>query len=233
LSQRDAEIEKLLTFKGYGNPDGQFWFIGMEEQGNGSELELRWRQTFEPIEDLMRVHQRWVEDFEPSERFDPEKLIPTWATMSRIALRLTGSRDWSDVEQVRRYQSQRLGRRDGETFLSEILPLPAPSSSDWPYPGLFPTRAAYEGSVRHPRLTMLHELFERHEPTYVFCYGKANWEHHKEIFPAARFEPVVDDEVMLARYGSGVLVLTPFFVPYRMTNDLIERTARAIEERLR
>ena len=27
-----AEVEKLLAFQGYGNPAGDFWFIGMEEQ---------------------------------------------------------------------------------------------------------------------------------------------------------------------------------------------------------
>lgn len=225
---RPEEIEKLLNFQGYGNPRGEFWFLGMEEQGQGTELELRWRSSFDEVEDLMGVHHRW-EQFNPGDKFNAERLIPTWATMSKIVRRLKGLSNWSDTEQVRRYQAERLGRLDGETFLTEILPFPAWNTRDWPANPCFETRAQYEKEVRPKRISMLRELHETYSPRYVFCYGTGNWAHHHDIFSDVSFEPILDGRVLLGRSRSSTIVLTPFFAYYLMTNDLIDGIARALE----
>jgi hypothetical protein len=223
------ELQKLLDFNGWGNPGGDFWFVGMEERGDGTDLELRWWLGFEPIEDLIPAHLRWKQ-FNPDEPFNPSALIRTWATMSKIVLRLRGEEKWSETDQLRRYQAERLGRRGGETFLTELLPLPARSAQDWPYSVLWLTRAEYEREVRPKRIQVLRELHERHTPRYVFCYGKANWEHYQKIFPGD-FEPVADGQAMLAQCRSSTVVLAPFFIYYAMTTELIDRIAAVIEAR--
>lgn len=134
------ELQKLLDFQGWGNPGGDFWFVGMEERGDGNDLELRWRLGFTPIEDLIPAHLRW-EQFKPDEPFDPLLLVRTWATMSKIVLRLRGEENWTDTDRLRRYQAGRLGRPDGETFLTELLPLPAP--------GAVPFLGCGDGAILH------------------------------------------------------------------------------------
>lgn len=191
------DLDRLLAFQGYGNPGGEFWFIGMEEQGEGTALELRWRLSFAPIEDLIAVHERW-EQFKPGDGFDAERLIPTWATMCKIVLRLGGVADWSDTNEIRTYQAQRLGRLDGETFLTEVLPLPARGTAHWPSGSPIHSRGEYETVVRPRRIAMLRDLYAQHQPRYVFCYGKANWDHHRGIFPDVTFHPILDE-----RYCSG------------------------------
>src|SRR5205814_39705 len=83
--------------------------------------------------------------------------------------------------------------------------------------------------VRSKRVEMLHELISRHAPRFVFCYGKSNWDHYREVFREASFEPVLDGRVELARLEESVVALTPFFVPYRMTRPLIDELASLIE----
>jgi hypothetical protein len=57
----------------------------MEEQGQGTELELRWRSSFAQVEDLMDAHQRW-EDFKPDDaKFSPEVLKPLGKCLSAEA----------------------------------------------------------------------------------------------------------------------------------------------------
>ncbi len=164
------QIERLLAFKGYGNPKGKLWFLGMEEHGDGSLRELQIRaDQFDEVEDLYAAHRKVFPDSDMSLH------VPVWATMSRIALRLSGSVSWNAREDATSYQMQRLGRREGETFLTELLPLPARDTASWPYDAIYPTRAAYRAAVLPQRVEILGNLIEAHTPETVFCYGKTNW----------------------------------------------------------
>ncbi len=205
------QIHRLLKFKGYGNPAGRFWFIGMEE-GGGSLNELLLRADhFDEVEDL-DCAQRLI---------DPEvdrcKLVTsTWTTMCHILGKLSGEPAWSDTSHggfVRTYQSTRLGRCNGETFLTEVLPLPKKNTKDWPYESLFLTRQAYEAAVLPLRLNELRDLFDKHCPKYVFCYGKGFWPHHKELFSDAEFAPILDGAAQIATLGPTTITLTKFFDP--------------------
>jgi hypothetical protein len=68
--------------------------------------------------------------------------------MSKIVLNLSGEPDWSDPSKSRDYQFTKLGRENGETLLTEVLPLPALNSNSWPYMSVFATRAEYESKTR-------------------------------------------------------------------------------------
>src|SRR5437899_1633894 len=138
----DVDVQHLLDFVGYGNPSGRYWFVGMEEAGDLKPAELLTRaREFHAIDDLSRAHAL------PGYWTDMTRLRPTWSAMSRLALRLSGEANWRDRELVRSYQVNRLGRAEGETFLTEALPLPCPSTAHWPYESLFGTRNLYRGKV--------------------------------------------------------------------------------------
>ena len=92
--------------------------------------------------------------------------------MSKIVLMMDGDPQWQEVERARQYQAERLGRAEGETFLADLLPLPANSVGDWPYPELFPDKDSYERQVLPGRIQALATLAQRHRPSFVFCYGK-------------------------------------------------------------
>lgn len=128
-------MDNLLGHVGFGNPQGRFWFVGIEEYGEGTLKELEWRLQFDEVDDLNRVHVLWGTDFAKEEPFNPQKLVPTWAAMSKFVLRLTGEPNCSDNERVRDYLSDHLGQVGDQTFLTEMLPLPVRGTDPnlWPY----------------------------------------------------------------------------------------------------
>ena len=222
------QIQRLLKFKGYGNPAGRFWFIGMEEYSDQPLNELTGRaDNWKDIEDLAKAPRPWA----PS--LDLTKWITsTWWIMCQIIGKLSGKAGWCNTGHdgfVRAYQSQRLGRRDGETFLTEILPLPKKNISDWPYSSLFATRQAYERAVLRRRIASLRALFGKHKPEYVFCYGKGFWPHHKQIFPEAAFTPILGGEAHIATLGRTTITLTKFFDP-TITGKTLEFVPRLCDE---
>ena len=72
-----AQIEKLLAFRGYGNPSAPFWFVGMEEGGSSDAEHLRMRaDLFSSLEDLAESHKHF-------KSHDMTKLTTsTWRLMS-------------------------------------------------------------------------------------------------------------------------------------------------------
>lgn len=223
-------LDRILQFKGYGNPKGDYWFIGIEEAGDSDPTEnLRQhviRSRFDDVEDLASAHSR------DNLGVSMDLLIPTWATMSRIVLRLEGDPEWHDREAVRAYQSQRLGRKDSETFLTELLPLPKPSDSRWPdwWPfSKWTSWARYAEAVLPERLTTLRNLMRECSPRFVFWYGKWYWQNYRtDLFPGVEFSPIADGNLEVARLSQSTIVLTPFFSYYRMTTTLIDRMAKEL-----
>jgi len=202
------QIRRLLKFKGYGNPAGPFWFIGMEEYSDQPLNELARRaDRWEEIEDLARVCRPWAPNLDLTKR-----ITPTWWLMCRVVGRLSGE-PWRDTDFVRCYQSTRLGRRDGETFLTEILPLPKKNIGDWPYASLYASRKVYEAAVLPRRIAELRDLFDKHSPEYVFCYGKGFWPHHKKLFSDAEFRPSLGGKAHVATLGMSTIALTAFLDP--------------------
>lgn len=208
------EWQRLYRFRGYGNPAGRFWFIGIEERGLGIIEELRVRLKFHEVEDLL--HSQSPEVWGHSklwQDFNPDKSIPTWSAMIRFVWRLNGDPEWTDTERIRKYQKDRLGKLDGETFLADILPLPKPSDRDWPNFWPFVDWDAYARDVLPERIRMFTDLIATNRPDYVFCYGKWYWPRFKELLPNATFKQLDGGRFEIAQSGPTTLVLTPFFSP--------------------
>jgi hypothetical protein len=218
------ELARLLRHKGFGNPAGNFWFVGIEERGGGTLEELQARGKFREFEDLAFAHSSEMLNFPMT------TLIPTWATMSKIVLRLKGEHRWWDSEVIREYQSERLGRLGGETFLTELLPLPAVSTSHWHYGRLYPSRDEYERIEMPHRQKFIRTLFDQHQPRFVFCYGKGYWNQYEGIFRTS-FAPLLDGRLRIGRVAASSVVLTPFFFYFLMTKDVIEGLARELIRR--
>lgn len=216
----DEHWQKLLSFKGYGNPAGPYWFVGIEEYGQGTEQELITRACqLQEIDDLSRVHSL------PDLHLDVQRLIPRWGAMCKIVLRLKDNPDWWDGETCRRYHSHTLGTADGETFLAELLPLPKPSDRHWPDWWPWSSWDEYARTVLPERTAALRNLFDTNQPRFVFCCGKSYWPYYKEIFPEADFRPIIAGKVQMAALGASRIVLTPFLAWFLTTSSLIDQMA--------
>ena len=174
--------EKLLSeymenFFGYGNLNGNYWFIGMEEGGGDSFEEIHSRisqwdnRGREMLEDLYNYHidinvPKWFRDKAP--------LQSTWNRLIRILL--TYNEQEPDKEKVREYQIERLGRMDSDTALLELMPLPSPSTNHWLYADIsdnpsLQNRDIYLLEIGKYRIEKLKQLITEYNPKFVIFYG--------------------------------------------------------------
>src|SRR3954454_15130005 len=102
------------TFYGYGQYEAPYWFVGLEEGSNGTaeEIERRllaWRQGgCRELEDARDFHIAIGAETLTRER---PRLQATWKQLCRVVLIATMRP--ADMESVRRYQGQHLGRLNG------------------------------------------------------------------------------------------------------------------------
>lgn len=202
----------IYDFVGYGTLDAATWFVGLEEAGCSSVSELHrrialWSELEEaPVVDLYEFHKRLGNTQFFSEH---PKLQKTWAGLSRVMLGNDGQTPTRG--QVREYQATKLGRADGETLLTELLPLPKQSRKAWPYAELkselpcLEKKSEYRKTVLPKRIELLRGLISRHMPASVYFYGTSERGAWQEIAGV----PLPKDE---SGYGIGMNKHTAFTV---------------------
>ncbi len=135
MNLNDDLLEHLIhNFYGSGNYSGDYWFVGMEE-GGGNDLEHlnkrfnAWQALGE--QELVDIYDFHMKIDYPHYFKDPVKLQRTWMQQARIILASKGKA--TNVEDIRAYQREIIGRKNSETCLLELLPLPSPSTRVWHY----------------------------------------------------------------------------------------------------
>ena len=215
-----SELARLTSFIGYGRLDAPIWFLGMEEGTGGNEtaiegnlrVRLRWTERVMDMADAHDQHNLNGPYFDPDRRL---KVPAVWLFMARIARALGQGQatDWySDREAARTYVRERLGRRDGETLLAELLPLPRPHAF-WSevYQDVFPTAREYGQAVLPGRIDLLAGLVRTYAPRTLICYGKRNYGHYRHIAGAADWTRLPGTRIEVAQHGRTTIALTPFF----------------------
>ena len=217
-----AQIKNLLAFRGYGNPSGRFWFIGMEEGGKSDFEHLRIRaDKFPQLGDLAETHSHF-----PTHNMS-KLTTSTWGLMSSIVGRINGEQNWWDTEFRRAYQATKLGRLGGETYLTEMLPLPKKGIAEWPYGNMFRSPEDYFDKRFPHQLAALRREYDSAfpKPQFVFCYGKAYWHRHQEVFDFIDFQSALDGAIKWGRNEHTFFALTKFLDFGRMgfTEEFVDR----------
>lgn len=212
------EVLKLLQHIGFGNPDGMFWFIGNSDlassDGNAILSERLLLPEFQKeFADTAIYKRRFISEagsFYGS---------PAWQYANYIVSRLRLPQDEQTEEARHNYFTNQFGALDGDVLLTDILSLPARSTSanQWPYRHTTITDSPlYNTVIRDPqrfledqltgretRVRRLKELYDgvkiqKTAPKFVFCYGRsAQWRYFKDIFPHIQ----VYTEMELASYS--------------------------------
>ena len=196
-----------MKFRGYGNPKGPLWFLGIEEKLGkrpGRMKEFMMRTSFHDVMDLGDAQALLGREVRNAK-------TPTWTWMSKFARSLLqDSRDWKDLDKAKDYRNRYLGRTGGDTFLTELFPIPARSTKkkDVPWPKL--SRNEYEKQVLSGRKELLLKMLKRHRPRYVVAYAKPK--HLMELLerklkaPRAR----IDKDISGYTLGNTRVVLISF-----------------------
>ncbi len=233
LSQADQD--KLLNFVGYGSLDAPFWFIGMEEAGPAHpdllEANLRARLRFaDAIMDLHQAHDENHLRFPYWDAGFHERLPSVWVYAARFVRALRGAADWWDLEPARAYVRDRLGRAGyaGETFLTDLLPLPRKRMGDWPpvyRDGLgFSDLAAYEQAVLPRRKQLLKPLISEQRPRFLLCYGRSYYAHYRELVDVQpdRWRTLPQTRIEIGMASGTTVILTPFMGSGRLGQSQFE-----------
>lgn len=184
----------INTFYGYGNPQGDYWFIGMEESAEGSEEDINNRLNTwlnrgqHELEDVAEYHRAMGADALFSEGATSQK---TWEGL--IYILLAATLQDLNKEDVLNYQINELGRRDKNTCLLELFPLPSPSIQDWLYNqySLLPylsTRQSYTNYCAEFRSNHLKNSINKFCPKVVVFYGLTYKEYWYKIADVPFFE---------------------------------------------
>ncbi|GBE94660.1 hypothetical protein [Nostoc cycadae] len=231
--------KRIDTFYGYGNYQGNYWFIGMEEAGGdfkdvNNRINIWDKRGLKEIDDVAEYHIDigWPSDFQPG-----AAIQPTWKGLIRIVLSAKG-KEKINLEDVRQYQIQELGRKDKETCLLELLPLPAPSLKHWIYNQhshlsyLF-NRQIYESYCLEKRINYIAERIKEHKPEGVVFYGKLyeySWREITKKITDIDFK-LTSEGFLICRTSQTMFVIAKHPVAFGSTNQYFHNIGRAIAAR--
>ncbi len=224
-------IDDLSNFSktklGYGNPDGIFWFIGPEEGGsilgNKDRIEV-WSElgVNEHFHDMKEFHLSLSkrEKYESLNRFftgENSKLQSTWNGIMKILFALN---ETENIPQNRRkYQSEQLGSRNGDTIIAELYPFSSKLLDDKDSMRYFgKSKKEYWQEYAPFRENLLCNQIRKYKPKVVCFYSTSfseNWQRiTKDLNPEfQQFKPV--DELPMSYFKSSetlyILIPHPIF----------------------
>jgi len=174
----DSLLDQFIhTFYGSGTYSGKYWFVGIEQGGGDSFNEVSkrisvWQELGkQELDDIVEFHLQINMDKYFS---DPIKTQKTWGQLIRIILSFQGKS--TTASDVKTYQRDLLGRKNGETCLLELLPLQSPNLSTWHYDqwsdlDILKDRAAYNEFCLPWRSEHIRSQILTYRPKVVVFYS--------------------------------------------------------------
>lgn len=217
-------LQVMMNYKGYGNPAGKYWFVGIEEADDFG----KWRcdDLGEKIKqykdecgfllngDLKKIKEEFMRK-NPKRRF-----TSIYNIIAKIVLGIENR----DLSEIKSFLDNQLFTRDGSTFQMNLFPLGKPAEKNWPseFEHLFGLKNSthYMQEIKASnRFQSLRDFWIEHRPKVTICFGEAHWKDFKELFKIADAEIKETDKLQFCQ-SKGV-VLAPFFKHFLMTTNRI------------
>jgi hypothetical protein len=224
------EIIGIVSFLGYGRTDAKVWFIGLEEglgRSNDEEARenLKRRSRFKTVMDLREAHLNLIEDQSQVDIEAKTRFTQVWLFMAKIMLARRGYKDWSDnkgnrasiLSEAKKYVRFTLGRSNGETFLTELSPIPTRRNSDLSWMNEFKRRDQKLDRHIEARNHQLRELLNANSHALIICYGARADDFEKLL--DVKWTPVTDK---ISKSHDGRCLLLPFFGNGQMSHGVIK-----------
>lgn len=222
----------MQNFYGYGNFQGDYWFVGKEE-GSGKSFEeihkrlliwhMRGRNT---LEDLREYHYA----IELTECFNERaKIQNTWSKLIYILWIAHGR--IPSVEDIRLYQRMKLGGSQSRHCLIELLPLPSPSTSHWLYSDysqlhVLATRSDYYQKIAPIRAKYLQESVRQHQPKAVVFYSASK--HYRQWWEQIADMAFSGGNPATGTNGKTLFVIMKHPVAHGVTNEYFQQVGQKI-----
>lgn len=213
-SFRHLVLDRIKNFWGYGNLDGDIWFVGMEEgySDKNESLEHRFKATtgsqVYDIYDDLKVdpgHVFWFEEGAPTQS--------TYRKIIYLYLYLKNNIE-PKLEDIRQFQISDLGRKKSQHALLELMPLPSKSikEKDWLYTDFniegLSSRKTYLRTYKPERVKSLHTLIRKHKPKIVIFYSRTYMEDWVSVAEVP-FEELISKKLCIAKDDNTIYVVVP------------------------
>jgi len=214
------QFQILSDFKGFGNPNGKIWFVGLEEAAN-----------FET--DFDQILKSYSIEYIPAEKGAIQKdakkygnsYTKVYDIMAKIMTGLFPITDW------KRYRDNLLLTEDGNEFQMNLYPLGKKSLNTWPefYQRQFgfKTKQEYLIKVQADRFLNLYNYWKQNSPDFTICFGVGNKEDFKNAFRVSTELRLEDSNSFL--FPKERVLITPFFDNRNMGQTRIAKTVTTIQ----
>lgn len=231
----------METFLGYGNLDAPFWFIGMEEGGGNSFIEINNRINYwisggkKELEDVAHYHEKLgMGCFFNSK----PKNQSTWNKLIRIMLAYNGEE--TSLQNVKLFQSSRFGRENSNNCLIELFPLPSPSTGKWLYSELskilwLQTRKEYKQHLLNSRVGNIKNKIAAHRPKLIVCYGNnSEYRDYWSMIADDKFEQIEIDgkTAYISECNGTFLIVVNHPVSTGITNDYFHQVGKFAQTKI-
>jgi hypothetical protein len=223
------------TKLGYGNPKGDFWFIGPEEGGSAASLHERmnvWNElgSDEHFHDLKKFHLIFKNG---TERFfeGEVKLQKTWNGLIEILFGIQGKEN--ALETKKEYQSTQLGTTGGETLLAELFPFASKSLNDSEWMELFgESKKDYWDKYASQRIQLIAGQIEIYKPKFVVFYSLAFSSYWEQILNQVGGKKIVqnssDTNVSIFRSTDTTFAIIAHPVAFSMNGDIKRKIGQTL-----
>lgn len=216
--------ERIKNFWGYGNLDGDVWFIGMEEGGDGSLPKLMRRyeatsngEVFDIYDDMRgdKDHMAWFE-----ENASPQR---TYRRLIYLLLYIK-TKKAPTPDEILQYQIKHFGRKKNDHAVLELMPMACRTmhENDWVYRELdidgFASKKEYLKKYVPERVERLRGLIIKHKPKLVIFYSTV-YRKYWSLIPSVPFQEVLKSNLYVAKDDHTVYAVVPHSVAHGMSND--------------
>jgi hypothetical protein len=216
IALSSEETDRIVSFTGYGRPNAPVWFLGLEEglgDMNSAEAvaNLKVRAGFENVMDLRNAHHlRLRENGSPIDWDNRPPKTQVWLYMAKIMRAFNNKEDCcSNLDAAKEYVQTRLGRSNpeiGQTFLTELSPIPAAHGKDKQWIQLFENMDPKFDEKITTRKNALKLLIKQNPQSLLICYGSRKQEFSELL--GVEWD-IVTPKILKARDHRHLLL--PFF----------------------
>lgn len=219
----NQQFEILNKFKGFGNPNGKIWFVGLEEAAN-----------FETnLDNIVKEYTNETLPFlkgsiQKDSSSNGKKYTKVYDVMSKIMVGLSHSQntDWKT------YRNEYLLTGTSNEFQMNLYPLGKKNFKIWPpcYQEIFNfhDKQDYINTVKTERFPILYNFWLSHKPFFTICFGIGNYEDFITLFKLNKSKYL--NEVGGYLFSEEKIIITPFFSNRNMGSERIKQTVITIQK---
>ena len=202
----------LNTFIGWGNPDANVWFVGLEDAGqydtnaNPNDIITEYSAANHPSRFLSITAQRIIKESTGKPR------TPIYNYMAYVLSRLRIGTN--ELLNSGVYRDTLLAQNH---FKMNVRSLALDRTIDWPahYSTLFGiTHGEYSNLLVEERYPLLRAFHARHRPKFTVCFGSKHWQKFEQMFGLPTNQRIELSPYVSYHLREGLFIfLTPFFGP--------------------